>query len=285
VFPSSVEEAVGLGESLRFPRVIKPRSHVAVGWARGHVVRDRGELARSYASHPIGASYRALVERYPGLGWPMLQEYVPGATENTFSVSGLLAQDGRLVAASASRKLQQWPPDLGVGVVFESVAGDELVAVGARVAQQVLGAGLFEIELILERTTGRYLAIDLNPRAFGQITLDIARGIDLPRLWYESFFRAAAAGDAAPVARARADVRWRHFWPFHVGQLAAIVAGPGRGRKLADYARQVSEPHVDIANDWADPLPNVVFALHLWRHPGGLVRPFLNGVGGGRGHA
>ena len=269
-FPLGLDEAVEAARALRYPVVLKPRSHVAVGWARGLVVHDADELARSYAAYPIGPESRELVARYPELRWPMLQEYVPGALDNLFSVSGLLGPDGTLIAASASRKLLQWPPKLGVGVIFECEVDAGLVALGTDAARKLLGAGLFEIELIRDARTGEHLAIDLNPRAYGQITLDIARGVDLPRLWYESLF----LGGMTEVA-ARADVRWHHFWPFHVSHLAGIATGTGRAGRVADYVRQARAPHVDIANDWGDPLPNVIFALNIWRHPGGLLRPFL----------
>ena len=49
---------------------------------------------------------------------------------------------------------------------------------GEPVVRQVLGTGLFELEVLVERATGEYYAIDLNPRGFGQMTLDMAAGRD-----------------------------------------------------------------------------------------------------------
>ena len=46
----------------------------------------------------------------------------------------------------------------------------------------VLGSGIFELEVLVDRSTGEYWAVDLNPRGFGQMSLDMALGNDLPVL-------------------------------------------------------------------------------------------------------
>ena len=38
-------------------------------------------------------------------------------------------------------------------------------------------------------------------------------------------------------------------------------------------------PHVDVVNDFRDPLPSAPFLAVMLRHPGGLVRPFLKSSG------
>jgi hypothetical protein len=50
-----------------------------------------------------------------------------------------------------------------------------------RTVDQLISRGIFELELI--DAGGSLFAIDLNPRAFGFIALDVALGRDLPWLW------------------------------------------------------------------------------------------------------
>jgi len=82
----------------------------------------------------------------------------------------MIAPGGRLVALAASRKVLQWPPTLGVGTVFEACADEKLLTEGAAIATSILGCGLFELELI--RESEGFSAIDLNPRAYGQIRFE-----------------------------------------------------------------------------------------------------------------
>ena len=269
--PRSREEALDGAADLPYPIILKPRSHVGVGWARGEVVRDAGELARAFAPYAIPDSQRQVITKYPELGWPMLQEYVPEALANLYSIGGVLGPDGEVVAYAGSRKTLQWPPTLGVGVVFESWHEPAAIEAGLAFAKVGMGRGIFELELIYDGRQGQYVAIDLNPRAHGHISFDIARNNDLPALWYH-----LSNGDhVPPQPPPRDDVRWLHAVPYHVGHAISLLRGGGRRALWQRYLRNLSGPTVDIINDFADPLPSLAHLAYMFRNPGGLVRPFL----------
>jgi D-aspartate ligase len=258
-YPASLEEARELAPQLRYPALLKPKSHVGVGlFERGEVVRNVDEMRRRYRSYELPARYA----RYPELALPMIQEYVPAALENLYSVSGLLGANGEVVAASASCKAGQWPPILGVGIEFHAVPDADLIARGIALARGVLGAGLFEVEFIRDRQDGELMAIDLNPRAHGFISFDIARGHDLPLLWY----RVASGELVEPCAPACCDLVWLHRIPWQVRRWVR------RGRGLP-IPPAPADP-VDIVNDVRDLLPSALFTAVMLRHPGGLIRPF-----------
>lgn len=266
--PESEEAAFDLAPSLPYPLVLKPRSHVGVGLPRGVVVRSAAELRATFRAYPIPEWAR---RRHPELALPIAQEYVPGALEHLYSVSGVLDPGGRPVARLGAHKRSQWPPDLGVGTIFVPWGDQARMAEGERLVQTLLGRGLYELELVLDPRTGRYVAIDLNPRAHGHVRFDVARGVDLPLLWYRLERGEAAAAEAA----ADDGLQFLNSIPFHVGQWVGLVRGPGRRARLGRYLDIVRRPSVDIVHDRTDPLPTVVFAAKLMRHPGGLIRPFL----------
>ncbi len=271
--PRSLDEAWSAAPTISYPAILKPRAHFGVGPSRGVVVRDPGELRARYAPWQVVPSQRRIVARMPELRWPIVQEYVPGALGNLYSVSGLIDLDGRVRAAAASRKILQWPPVLGIGTAFEPCKDQALIAQGGRTAASILGRGLFELELIRDMREGQWVAIDLNPRAYGQMRFEIARGLDLPRLWYH-----AATGELQPREPApphRDDLIWTHALPFHVGRVLNVMRGPARTEAFYDYVRFLSRRRVDVVNDLRDPLPSLVFCSQMLRHPGGLVRPFL----------
>ncbi len=277
--PSSREEAVALAGELPYPVILKPRSHVGVGLSRGEVLHNPAELLARFVPYALPERVAPIAARYPELRWPIIQAYVPGALDNLFSVSGVLGEDGAVLASAVSKKTAQWPPTLGIGTTFEGHDDEACRSAGVLAVQRLLGRGLFEIELILKPETGEYLAIDLNPRAYGQIALDIARGNDLPRLWY-----GLATGEATPAAPpAPRAGRWVHSIPFHVGAWVKLMKGPerlGRARAYVEALRSSPAP-VDVVNDVRDPLPTLLFAAKMLRHPGGLIRPFLADEGGG----
>jgi D-aspartate ligase len=266
-FPRSVEEARDLAETFLYPAILKPKSHVGVGIARGEVVRDADDLRDRYREYPLPAAEGA---RYTELALPMVQEYVPGALDNLFSVSGVLGARGEVVAAIASRKIAQWPPTLGIGIEFRALEDPALVSRGASLASAVLGRGIFEVEFIRDPRDGQWVAIDLNPRAHGFIRLDIERGADLPLLWYR-----IATGEAVPpVEGLRHDLVWKHGVPHTVQRTVRRMRG------VASVALP-SAKVVDIIHDRRDPLPTLPFVATMLRHPGGLIRPFLQSAAPG----
>jgi D-aspartate ligase len=263
-YPRSVEDARDSADTYRYPAILKPKSHIGVGLSRGEVVRDAGELRRSYRPYPVPPGQAGVCARYPALSLPMVQEYVPAALENLYSVSGVLGDEGEPIALAGSRKVAQWPPTLGIGIEFRCAADAELLACGLALARVVLGRGIFEVELIHDRRTGDWVAIDLNPRAHGFISLDIARNNDLPFLWY----RLVTGQPVEAAAPARDDLTWTHSVPHTVWRWVNRIK-----RVAADEAP--AGPRVDVVNDVHDPLPTAPFLAVMLRHPGGLVRPFL----------
>lgn len=262
-YPRSVAEARDLADTYRYPAILKPKSHVGVGIERGEVVQNAAELRAAYRSYAIPPEQAAACARYPELRLPMIQEYVPGALQNLYSVSGVLGANGEVVAASASRKTLQWPPTLGIGIEFHACADRELLSRGCALASRIGRRGIFEVEFIRDARTAELVAIDLNPRAHGFISFDIARNHDLPLLWQ----RLATGQAVPPAAPARDDLVWTHAVPFAARRLAHRL----KGRPVEPAPRAT----VDIVNDVRDPLPSLPFLAVMLRHPGGLLRPFL----------
>lgn len=264
--PLSVEQARDEAATYRYPAVLKPKSHVGVGLERGLVVHDAAELRRAFLPYAVPPGGAPACARFPSLSLPMVQEYVPGTLANLYSVSGVL-DGGRAVALCASHKAAQWPPTLGIGIEFHCCADEELVARGAALAGALLARGLFEVEFIRDPRDGGLLAIDLNPRAHGFISFDLARGNDLPLYWY----RLATGERVAPAPPAREDLVWTHAIPWTARRLAQRL----RGLPRAPRPRNA----VDIVHDREDLLPSLGFAALMLRHPGGLLRPFFKEPG------
>ena len=184
VYADSVEELIARAvNEVGFPAVIKPRSHIFMPSDRGSVVDDVDELRRRLAVYVAVAKRRGAGLRE---FMPLVQQYLPTIDKACNSVSGVLDLDGSPLALSGSRKLAQAPPRTGVGIWFERVDDPDLLALGGDYARRLIGRGMFELELVPDPDDGRLLAIDLNPRAFGQMDLDISAGKVLPLMWLDT---------------------------------------------------------------------------------------------------
>jgi len=275
--PQSLAEAIAVADEIGYPVMIKPRSHVGIGTHRGLVVSSRRELVANYRRYEVGLSQRAALRHAPLLAWPILQKYFRRGTVDVVSLTGCLDHEGNVLAIAAARKLRQLPARFGVGTLFEPVALPTFTEDAVRVVRSVLEQGVFELEVLIE-PDGSYYAIDLNPRGFGQITLDIARGHDLPRLWYQS-----VSGEQLPVASPHTAPP--HYWqdavPLYAQLLIRLVRGPDRRALIGREWRRVRSPRVGAAFDRSDPLPGLLFGLSHLRHPRALWRRLVTDVESG----
>jgi D-aspartate ligase len=270
--PTSLPLALRLADELGYPVLLKPRSHVGIGTTRGVVIHTPDELRAAYRPFVSDLEQRTVRRHVPGLGLPMLQRYYELGTVDVISVSGCLGGGGEVLALQHSRKVAQAPARLGVGTMFETVGPQPFTDAAVEVVRSVLGSGLFELEVLVERSTGEYCAIDLNPRGFGQMTLDMAVGHDLPRLWYQSVTgaRLAVAAPAEKMPRL-----WQDGVASYTGLAAGFARGPARTETLGRVLDIVRSPKVGAAFAWSDPLPGAVFGLGHLRHPRSFVRQFF----------
>jgi predicted ATP-grasp superfamily ATP-dependent carboligase len=248
---------------------------VGVGLARGAIARSAGELAQRFAPFELGPGQERALRHDPDLALPLVQRLHRSDDIDVVSISGCLDLDSRVVALSHCHKVRQWPPRFGIGTVFEALPPQPFTDHAVDAVRRVLGAGVFELEVLVDRRSGSYWAIDLNPRAFGQMSLDLRRGCDLPVQWYRSV-------TDQPVARQDASragsLRWQAGVPLAAEAAVGIARGPARRAAARDAWRHLAEPSVGAVFDRRDPLPALAFAAHQLRHPGGLLRPFLRDV-------
>lgn len=254
--PTNLDEALSVAELIGYPLVLKPRSHVHIGGHRGHVVTSPAELRLGFRPFPVGPS-----PYDPNLAMPLLQRYISPDAARVVSVTGFIDETGRAVAVDHSEKLRQWPPRLGIGCLFRAVPPQQFTERALDAVHSVLGRGLFELEVMLDRRTGEAWSLDLNPRGFGQMSLSIDRGHDLAGLWVEKM-----TGQRHVPGGVRQAGYWRQL-PSN--GLSTLHLKLRRQPTSATAGRTVGAVY---RRD--DPLPGLAFGLTGFRHPRALVRPF-----------
>jgi predicted ATP-grasp superfamily ATP-dependent carboligase len=275
--PMDLAEAERAADLLGYPAVVKPRSHVGLGDYRGGIVHDREQLRKEFVVGKYRNDPALALAHDSTLTTPLLQQFMPLDRCDVISLSGCLGREGELLSIGICRKLDQWPPGVGIGTLFESMPEQPYMERAVELVRRTLGSGLFELELLVDRVTGEAWPIDLNPRAYGQISLEIARGNDLPLHWY----RAATGLDVAttrPATRVMPRY-WRQGVQYFTGELVQLVNGPKRVGRLRRLYHHLRYPSVGAIMAWYDLGPAVVFVLLGLRHPGGLIRPFLRSAG------
>lgn len=266
--PANIEEALTDAGHLGYPVMLKPKSHLVVGMAeRGRVIHSPAQLRKQFCAYTIFPGHEPLSDLYPELRWPLIQKYIPSDQHRVYSVSGIKDAYMGVAADSVSYKREQWPPNIGTSMAQISCEDEAVLSAGLRTVELLLSRGIFEIELIAD--DNQLLAIDLNPRGFGFMTLDAARGNDLAWLWLQSTL--------APIARN--ETRMTESWiecrasiPFYLSRLLAVLKGPQRQQKLAALWQNIRQPSVAMIGSWRDPIPALLARLSILLHPRHLLR-------------
>jgi D-aspartate ligase len=260
--PDSEEGAVAAAAELGYPLILKPKSHLGIGTAeRGGLIREEAALRSAFRRYEPEPGQSGLMDLYPELRWPLLQRYISSARQRVYSVTGIKDADTGIITATVSYKAEQWPADIGTSIAQIGVRDDTVLAAGLRTVDQLVSRGIFELELVADRN--QLLAIDWNPRAFGFINLDIARGNDLPALWF-----AATLGPVTPLPPGTGTVplEARHVVLYLLRRLFA------RPRAAAATVGQGSSAWISLVGSRSDPLPALIGNLMLLRHPRSLIR-------------
>lgn len=267
-YPKNIEEVGTLAQSLPYPILVKPRTHVnRIRNDKGAVVRSHKELISAYkrfvdrerfrvSDRPLSANSKI----------PILQQFVDVGSEGVVSVTGFISRTGEHFVSRQATKVFQRSPPVGVGVCFESRPLDrELSDQVFRLCRKLGYFGIFEVEFL--RFNGTWAAIDFNPRLYNQLGMDIRRGVPLPLL---ACLDAAGQDVAlrATIERMKVDASTdaSFFDRFTLGAILFAQALTGRTSRQdrsywRDWVKQHKATAVDAAVDKSDPLPSIIHAL------------------------
>lgn len=285
-YPSNWDELNHLADQLKndsgFPVIVKPKTQIGMRTnIKGLVAHDVPELVRHVTSFLEQYHHKPeLLEYCPDLRWPLIQQYLPEAARQTYTVSGFISQTGELLGARASLKVLQQPVTIGIGIAFEGRPLMQRISNKIlKLAHSVGYFGVFEAEFIYVEARDQYLLMDFNPRYYGQMSFEIQRGLSLPQMVY-----AAAHGDRAYLSELtehaaltnangrEASQRYCVNWLFRF-----LLFAQKMGQKIspADEAKWLNWANAgelfDAVADQQDPWPKRIdqglLALKFFKHP------------------
>jgi predicted ATP-grasp superfamily ATP-dependent carboligase len=281
-FPRSEHDVERCAAEIGYPVLLKPQTQIFFeSHVKGRQVSDPRDLVDAYRTFVRDHRYAtALLAFDPGARGPMLQRFHAEASADIYSISGFVGIDGEH-ALRAARKVMQRPRRLGVGICFEAAPVEPQLAERVlTLCRQVGYHGVFEVEFI--RADGRHLLIDFNPRFYGQMGFETARGLPLPELVH-----AAALGDDERVRALLASSRrgdgdaaiFCHRVSFEMTLGLQRVSGrlsPVEHHKWRAWHAKNRAQASDAVLAADDPLPAVVDALEQLRaavrHPRAFIR-------------
>lgn len=288
-FPECKQELSQIARELPYPVIIKPQTQIFFeSHIKGRIIYTVDELLENYTQFMQQNRYAAdFLARHPSVHWPMLQRFYPEAAEAIYNLSGFIDETGKIFALKASRKVLQQPRRLGVGLCFEEdevyqPLAEKLLALCKRVGY----FGAFEVEFIQTKADNQFVLTDFNPRFYGQMAFDIARGLPLPELVYYAALgdheRVRSIVEDSSAMKLDAAQAFCHKVPFLLLLNTQKLSGKLSAAEVHRWQCWMERHKRTMAHAVIDPkdrLPAVVdtLSMTLWylRHPGAFVRSIV----------
>lgn len=188
---SNVNDLVNFSESASYPLILKPR--MGGGASKDlYIINSKDELIKH---HSDLSSKNCL---------PLVQEYVPGSSEQMYMVNVLFDSSHNLVAYFVAKKLREYPPGGGITSCGVSIFESTLLEYAKNIFSALNWYGVAEVEFKLDLRNNKFKLIEINPRFWQYLKLPISCGVDFPFLLYEI----AMGNDVDPIPTYDLDVKY-----------------------------------------------------------------------------
>ncbi len=204
----------------------------------------------------------------------IIQEYIPGPSENHYYYAGYRDRNGRIVTSFLGNKIRTLPDCMGPETLLESIHKPELLAYGDEVLHRLDYRGPAGIDFKFDSRDGKYKVIEINCR-IGINDCYLARfGLDLPYFYYLD----SQGINIEPRREYPAGITW--YDPFRDFSWMRLY-GKEKGMSWGSWIRQLRGHDIYAIIDCSDPIPGLrllfgIFFKTLARK----INPFRRAVGG-----
>jgi len=242
IYPEA-EKAEEIAAVLKYPCIIKPsvmREFYMVFRKKVLYCADAEQFIDSYNKATGHFSPSEL----------MIQEVIPGSSENQYSV-GMLVWEGRVMNHLVARRRRQHPLDFGNATTYaETIKEDTLLDYAARIVQKARYNGICEVEFKYDQRTGQYKFLEVNPRLWKWHLLAEFACVHILKNAY-----AIANGKPATPNVAYRECAWKDVYTDFYAVLMMKLKGI--------YTKPESKPVVPAVFSVSDPLPFIIQTLFL----------------------
>ncbi len=205
--PEDDEELDAVCGRVRYPAVVKLRDDAGTALEPG----QRYAIGRS--ADEIRSAYRRLHAIKP---FPLIQEKVEGPGYGV----GILAEQGRVLASFAHRRVREYPVTGGPSTICVSVVDERLTGYAAALIRELEWSGVAMVEF---KKDDDYRLMEVNPRFWGSLPLATRAGVNFPEL----LCRRAMGGEIGVPPRSVGGVRLR-FLPLDAAAALSAWRVPER---------------------------------------------------------
>jgi predicted ATP-grasp superfamily ATP-dependent carboligase len=236
---SDAEQAA---RQLVFPCIIKPSPR-----SRMWEARSRAKVHRASTAGEFLALYDECASWTERL---IVQEWVEGPDSSLYTCYGYFGADAEPLVTFVTRKLRQWPAEMGEGCLGEECQNEAVLNETVRFFQSAGMRGFGYLEMKRDARTGQYLIVEPNiGRYTSKSSLAEASGVEMVYTMY-----CDALG--WPLPRERMQKYRGAKWVFLRRDCQSAVHYWRKGElTLVEWLRSLRGVKVDAMFSWSDPAP------------------------------
>jgi predicted ATP-grasp superfamily ATP-dependent carboligase len=237
-----------VAERVGYPCVVKPVR--SVDWRKGGNWEKVGGRKALLAANE--AEFRVELDRIGSITPELLvQEWIPGSTEQIVILGGYVGDDGKPVAYFTARKLIQSPEDFGTGCIVEIVNLPELLEPTVRLCKALAYRGMAEVEYKKDDRTGEYKLIEINTRHWDWHRLGMAHNVNVSWAAYCDLtgekYSAQPRDNPSASKWVADDATWSYF----------LTGVYNRQIHVKTFLKKLKGRRQYGIFEWSDPLPSI----------------------------
>ncbi|HEV3110995.1 MAG TPA: hypothetical protein VGY99_10915 [Candidatus Binataceae bacterium] len=192
-FPHSREDVLEYLKTARFPILLKPIYNMVPGLKPWRMMTVNTE--------------RELLDHYDAVEDPatpnvMLQEYIPGGDEMTWTFNGYFDRNGNCPVVFTGRKLRNFPPYFGQASLAICAKNDHVEKTTLGFMKGIGYRGPLDLGYRYDARDGKYKVNDINPRIGAMFRLFVGdNGMDVVRALYQDMTGQPVIPACAPEGR------------------------------------------------------------------------------------
>ena len=246
--PSTSKQLNDIKDELTYPVVIKPRINVGFRNKFGMKIIKLWSFRQLTDTHELVSKY------FPR---PLIQEYIPGGTENLYSLGTVFDGRHRPLGIFLERKLHELID--GVTSCGQFTENSEITRSSLRMLKAIKWVGPAEVEFKMDPRDNEFKLMEINPRPFMWVNLPIESGLDIPYLWY----RIAMGEKYNEISPIRKGFKFINLCHFFLGFVRELSSDKSKVKVASDHLKALKGHFVFDLLKSDDPLPFLSYPLLL----------------------
>ena len=192
-------------DGITFPCILKPNYHDY--WeedTRATEFLGPGQRIAYIENH---AALREAVNVLNPMDDMVLQEFIPGYSENHYYYVGYRGKKGIILLSYVGNKIRTFPDCLGCETLLRSIDNPELVKQGNRILHRLNYYGPAGIDFKFDPRDSKYKVIEINARLGINDCYLAEFGADMPNIYYLD----SQKKELSPHNNCPAGITWYHF--------------------------------------------------------------------------